>query len=834
MSAAARIQTIRAFRPSKAPKEWTMGTLGQDLSYSLRSLRKAPAFTAVAIVTLTLGIGANSAIFSVVNAVLLRPLPFADAERVVHLAWDGSGYLQSLSATKFQYWHDHARSFDAMATWRSSVARAAVDAEPPTIRVLAVSPDFFAVVGNGQARGHGFTPDLVPDGPSVAIIADAMWQTRFARAADVTGRTIRLDGEPVTITGVLSESFAFPYEDEPIDVIVPLRMTVDPNDIAEDWPAIARLRDDVTHEQARAETSALMAAFRTAYPGQVSDQDRGMRLASFNEIYVDRGVQRALWILMSAVAFVLLIACANVANLFLSRATGRRREIAVRAALGASQARIVRLVLTESVLVAAAAAALGLVLGRWIAGALIALAPAEIPRLTSAGIDWRVLVFTASVSFGTSLLFGGAAAWPAVRIRLAAVLNEASRGSSGPGRMRRGLLVVQSALAMILLVGAGLLVGTLIGLTSFDRGFDVDGLVAVRLTTPPARDATSQDLWEFERRVFQQLEGLPAIASVAAANSLPLERGVNTPMTIAGHPDLTGTVEWRAVTPGYFETLGITRIAGRSFEPTDAAGGPPVAIVNDAFARRYFAGASPIGQHIDVGRFRGALTSPVLDGRRVEIVGVVEDVRDVSLRTEPRRTIYVPQAQAPTRLSTLLRAMPVFIARPRSRGGDVERTLREAVHAADPSLPPPQVFPLNVAVARSLARERFGATLLSVLAALALALTALGIHGVLAYTVQQRRREIGIRMALGARAEQVSRLVMVQGVAPVIAGLVIGIAGAIGLSRFVAGFLWGVTATDPTTFWSVAAILLGVGVAASWIPARTAAKLDPASTLAHE
>jgi hypothetical protein len=234
MSAAARIQTIRAFRPSKAPKEWTMGTLGQDLSYSLRSLRKAPAFTAVAIVTLTLGIGANSAIFSVVNAVLLRPLPFADAERVVHLAWDGSGYLQSLSATKFQYWHDHARSFDAMATWRSSVARAAVDAEPPTIRVLAVSPDFFAVVGNGQARGHGFTPDLVPDGPSVAIIADAMWQTRFARAADVTGRTIRLDGEPVTITGVLSESFAFPYEDEPIDVIVPLRMTVDPNDIAED------------------------------------------------------------------------------------------------------------------------------------------------------------------------------------------------------------------------------------------------------------------------------------------------------------------------------------------------------------------------------------------------------------------------------------------------------------------------------------------------------------------------------------------------------------------------------------------------------------------------
>ena len=299
-----------------------------------------------------------------------------------------------------------------------------------------------------------------------------------------------------------------------------------------------------------------------------------------------------------------------------------------------------------------------------------------------------------------------------------------------------------------------------------------------------------------------------------------------------GRPDPTGTVEWRAVTPGYFETLGITRRAGRSFEATDAAGAPTVAIVNDAFARRYFAGANSIGQRIDVGRFRGALANPARDGQRVEIVGVVEDVRDVSLRTEPRRTIYVPQAQAPTRLSTLLGTMPVFIARPRTRGADVERMLSEAVHAADPSVAPPQVFPLDRAVARSLARERFGAALLSLLAALAVALTALGIHGVLAYTIQQRRREIGIRMALGARAEQVSRLVMAQGVTPVIAGLVLGVAGAIGLSSFVAGFLWGVTPADVTTFWSVAAILIGVGLAASWLPARAAAKLDPVSTLA--
>jgi putative ABC transport system permease protein len=259
------IQTIRAFRPSKALEERNMGTVGQDVSYSLRSLRKAPAFTAVAIVTLALGVGANSAMFSVVNAVLLRPVPFVDPERVVNLAWDGGDSLQSLSATKFQYWHDHTQSFDAMATWRSSLARAAVDGEPSTIRALAVSPGFFAVVGNAPARGHGFTPtDFVPGGPIVAIISHAMWETRFARAADVEGRTIRLDGEAVTIAGVLSASFDFPYQDEPIDVIVPLRMTVDPKNIAEDWPAIARLRDGVTYPQARTEISALIAAYRTA------------------------------------------------------------------------------------------------------------------------------------------------------------------------------------------------------------------------------------------------------------------------------------------------------------------------------------------------------------------------------------------------------------------------------------------------------------------------------------------------------------------------------------------------------------------------------------------
>jgi predicted permease len=812
-----------------------MGAFSQDLLYSLRSLRKAPAFSAVAIVTLALGIGANTAIFSVLNAVLLRPVPFSDPERVVHLAWDGGDHLQSLSGMKFKYWHDHAPLFDAVATWRSRVARAIVEEEPSTIHELSVSADFFAAVGRAPERGPGFTSNhFVPGGPDGAIISHAMWETRFARAADLTGRTIRLEDKPVAIVGVLPKSFIFPYQEEPIDVVVPLRLSVDPNDIAEDWPAIARLRDGVTHEHSRTENAALLAGFRAAYPSQVAERDRGMRLATFNELYVDRGVQRALVSLMTAVAFVLLMACANVANLFLARANERRREIAVRAALGAGQARISRLVLADSVVIAVAAAVLGVALGSSISQALIALTPAEIPRLTSAGIDWRVLVFTAAISCATSVLLGGVAAWLAVRLRPATVLN-ASRGSSGSGRMRSGLLVVQSALAMILLVGAGLLVVTVTRLSSFDRGFDVEGLIAARLTTPPASGITARQLWEFEQRVFRHLDGVPMIASVTAANSLPLERGVNTPMTIAGRPDAVGTVEWRAITPGYFPTLGIRRISGRSFEPGDSAGAPAVAIVNDAFARRYFGGANPLGQRIEIGRSpRPGSGTPAPEILAVEIIGVVADVRDVSLRAEPRRTIYVPQAQASSRLSTLLRAMPVFIARPGSDRAGLERVLREAIHAADRSLPPPQVFPLAAAVAGSLAREQFAATLLSVLAALALTLTALGVHGALAYTVQQRRREIGIRMALGARAGDVARLVMAQGMAPVAAGLAIGVAAAIALSRFVAGFLWGVSPTDPMTFTLVAAILLGVAVVASWIPARKAVNVDPASTLTHD
>ena len=813
-----------------------MNALGQDLTYALRSLLRVPGFTTIVVFTLALGIGPTSAIFSVVNAVLLRPLPFPDAGQVVNVAWSGGGHLQSLSAVKFQYWKEHTRSFDAMATWRPMLSPVEIGGDVSAVWTLGVGPDFFQAVGYEPTPGRGFAPaEYTQSRPTVAVISYAMWRTRFGGAADVLERTMRLNGEPVTLVGVLPESFDFPYEDEPVEVIVPLRLTVDPADVAEDWPAIARLRKGVTRQQAQSDVASLIGPFRAAFPNQVSEQDRGMRLATFSELYVDDRVRYALWILMGAVSLVLLIGCANVANLFLARASRRRGEIALRAALGATRVRIIRLVLAESALVALAAGALGLLLGSWAASVLVALTPTEVPRMAAVGIDWRVLVFTFAAALATSLLFGGAAAWPASRARHSDVLKEFSRGSSGRRRVRQGLLVAQSALSMVLLVGAGLLVVTVIGLMRSDPGFRIDGLVAVQLPTKPPEYRASQDLWRFEQRVIQQLEGSPVISSIAGASSLPLERGINTRMSISGRPDVVGTVEWRAVTPGYFRTLGIPALAGRTFEDTDGENGPPVAIVNATFARSFFPGDVPIGRRIEIGigRAQAKLIDPSLAGPGVEIVGIVADIREISLRAEPRRTIYMAQAQAPTFLSSIQR-MPVFIAARRVAGDDVERALREALRDADPGLPKPQVFPLDDVVARSLARERFGATLVSVLAALALGLTAFGIYGVLAYTVQQRRREIGIRMALGADSRHVTRIVMVQGMAPVLAGTLLGVVCSVGLSRIVAGFLWGVTPTDPGTFATVAATLLGVALVASWIPAREAARLDPLNWLKCE
>jgi predicted permease len=796
-------------------------------------LRRAPGFTTVVLLTLALGVGANAAIFSVLDAVLYRPLPVPEARRVVNLAWDDPPYLQSgLSPVQFQYWHEHARTLDAMATWQPFLARVDDGGEVSSVRALRVSREFLHVLGWTPALGRDFAAaEYVPDDPSVALVSGAMWQARFGGTVDAVGRTLVLDEEPLSVVGVLPASFAFPYVPEPVDVIVPFALSVDPSDQRRNWHAIARLRDGSTHEEAQAEVASLTGPFRAAYPNHVYEGERGMRLATFGELYAGDAA-RPLWILMGAVGVVLLIACANVANLFLARAARRRGEVALRAALGATRGRIARLVLTESVLVALAAGALALPLARWGAAVLVSLTPSEVPRLAAAGIDGRVMLFTFAASLVTGLAFGSAAAWPAARTPLSKVLEQSARGVAA-GRGRQGLIVAQSALSMVLLVGAALLLVTLIGLRRVDPGFDPEGLVAVRLPSRPMSYETSGDLAELQRRVLEQMRDAPAVASVAGASNLPLERGINTRVSIGGRLEDPGTVEWRAVTSGYFRTLDIAVLAGRPFTDMDSEGGVPVAIVNEAFARRFFSRDSPIGRRV-VEIYAGELTEPSPAGPGPRIIGLVADIREVSLRTAPRPTVYVPQPQASTNLSSIMGTMPVFIARSRSSLGDVERAFRDALRLADPALPRPEVLPLEDVVAASLARERLGAALLSLLAALALALTAFGVYGVLAYAVRQRRREIGIRMALGAGGRQVTRMVMAQGIAPVLLGLLLGVPVSLALSRVVTGFLWGVEPTDSATLATVAAILLGTAIVASWIPAREAVALDPADTLKSE
>lgn len=827
---------------SQGMGRWRIQGFRQDVTHSLRSLIKAPGFTVVVVLTLGLGIGANAAIFSVVDAVLLQPLPFPNA-RVVQLAWDGGTHIQRyLTPGKHQYWRDNARSLAAVATWREFQGRMDGSGEVSAVTGLRISRDFLDVLGYSPARGRSFTAreDAV-GGAKVAIVSHQTWQAQLGGAPDVVGGTpdvvggtLHVNEEPHTVVGVLPESFEFPYLDQPVGVLVPLELSVDPMDEGENWPTIARLREGVTYEEAQADVASLTESFAAAYPELVYERDRGMKLATFAELHVGQSA-KALRILMGVVTLVLLIACANVANLFMARATTRRGEVALRAALGASRGRIARLVLTEAVLVALVGGSLGLLIARGGVDLLVTLAPTELPRMETIGVDFRVVLFTYGTALGASLLFGGAAAAPAARTRLSEVLKESARGASARSRARQGLIVVQSAISMVLLAGAGLLVATLVGLAHVDPGFDVDGLVAARFPVKPQEYDSSQDLWALQQGLRQEVRGSPAIASIVGATNLPLERGVNFPMTVAGRPDaFEGAVEWRAVTPGYFRTLDIPVVLGRPFEDTDVEGAPPVVIVNEAFVREYFRDESPIGQRLEIGRYRDELIDPSLAGPGAEIVGVVGDIREVSLRSDPRRTMYVPQAQAPTRISNVLGTMPVFIAQSRPGGGNVERALLDAIRTVDPALPRPEVFALNEVVARSLARERFGATLLSVFAALALALTAFGVYGVLAYTVRQRYREIGIRMALGAGGLEVRRMVLRQGITPVLIGLALGLAASVWLSRVVAQYLWGVTPTDPATLAAVATILLGIALAASWIPAREAVRLDPVKSLNAE
>jgi putative ABC transport system permease protein len=812
------------------PGHW-IDELRQDSRYAVRSLRRNPGFAASVVLTLALGIGANTAIFSVVNGVLLRPLPVRDPEELTYVGWTfGKGdEIGALSGFKIDYLRRHATAFAGVTSFRTSERNLGSGQSVRSVRGLRVAPEFFDVIGASPAIGRRFAGEEErPGGPAVVVLSDALWRAAFAADRGVIGKQIRLDDSSYTVVGVTSPSFRVPGESpEDVDFIVPLQLAVDPGEKGNNYIAMARLKSDRTSEQAAADLASVGRTFKSEHPGLAS-ADEGYRLTAFEELYVG-GLKRLLFILLGAVTFVLLISAANAANLLLARATVREREIVVRTALGAGRGRIVRQLLSEGIVLSVISGAVGLMLGVWGVRALLALMPSQLPRADEIGLDYRVLAFVATIVALTGLVFGLAAAMPTTRLNLASALGERVRGSPGRQRSRDFLVLSETAFAIVLLAGAGLLLSSFAKLRGVDPGFTAEHVTAVRFGRMPAGYQTMDAIWQFERQLIDRLSPLPGVQSVAGLPNFPLERGWNMPVALAGVAESgDGGVEFRWVTPAYFETLRIPIVQGRAFSSNDDRKAPRVAIVNESMARKFFSGGSALGRQIEVGRYKDQWIGKEFEGT-VEIVGIARDVREMQLGRPPKRTVYVPMAQAQDRMA----ASPLLIIRAAS-GTALQRAVDDAVRGIDPRVAPPTLQPMPAIVGASIAEQRFQTTLLTLFAATALVLTAIGIFGVVSYGVQQRVREIGVRVALGASTGEVLRLIVGRSLKFVAGGALVGVAGALGLTRFMSSFLYEVKSTDPLTFSLAVATLLGVAFVASYLPARRAARIDPVVALRLE
>jgi putative ABC transport system permease protein len=804
---------------------------------------KRPGFAAVAVLTLALGIGANTAIFSVVNAVLLRGLPYETSERLVSLytgddtATEPNGVLSYPDLLDYR---DQTRSLEYVAGYEGVGTVMAVGAgdEPERVRGTEVMADIFPALGARAARGRVFTREEDAEGgPSVIVISDGLWRRRFGSDPGVVGREVRmgLSGRAFTVVGVMPPGFKFPPDAaNSIDYYIPFvsqNMKGNPemmrNRDSNFIPAVAKLRDGVSPSEAAAEVSTVAARLEAQYPD--SNTHRRARIVSLHEDLVGQA-RPALLVLLGAVGLVLLIACANVANLLLARAAARGREIAVRTALGATRGRVVRQLLTESMLLSLAGGAAGLLLAVWGVDAIVKLSPSSVPRLAESSLDARVFLFTLAVSALTGVIFGLVPALQASKTDLAESLKEGGRGGSAGAarsRMRAALVVSEVALSLMLLVGAGLLIKSFRQLVTTDPGYSPERVLAVRVALSTTRFADDDSRAAYFREAVARIEGLAGVEAAGVTRLLPLgpNDSFNT-FNIAGRPpfapgDRRGARSY-AVSPGYFRALSVPVLRGRAFAASDVRNSEPVILINEALARRYFAGEEPLGQHILIDDANDHPLPPR------QIVGVVGNVHFEGLNAEERMEYYVPFDQAPeTSAEVIVRA----------KGEDaaaVAPAVRSALKGVDPNILVWETRTMDELVGRSVAPQRFNVVLLGLFAALAVLLAAVGIYGVLSYTVTQRTHEIGIRMALGARGRDVVRMVVRHGMLLALVGLAVGLAGALALTRLMAGLLYRVSATDPLVFAAVSLLLLLVSLVSCVVPARRATKVDPMTALRHE
>jgi putative ABC transport system permease protein len=806
-----------------------MDILRQDLAYGLRRLRQAPGFTAVAVATLALGIGANGAIFSVVNAVLLRPLPFEEPERLVRVshAWKGKA-TNVYSPQNFLDVESAARSFESLAAFDSGGVTLTGRGQPSRLEGTQVSATFFDTLRVRPAHGRTFAPgENDPGHTKVAVLGHDLWRARFAADPAVVGQTVQLNREPYTIVGVAPPAFSFPDRTE-----IWTAMEYDQRFRTQSrgaWylGAIGRLKPGVTLTHAQREVATIHARLARAYPD--ANEGVGGAVASLQESMVGDS-RRALLVLLGAVGLVLLIACVNVANLLLARVAARESELAVRTALGAGRFRLMRQLLTESLVLSVLGGAAGILLAAFSLDALLALQPQGVPRLAEVHVDRAVVTFAAMLSVLTGLVFGVFPSLHMTKRPTAESLREGSRGVlSGRGhRMRSGLVIGQMALAMMLLAGAGLLLRSFTQLRRVDPGFRSDNVLTFRLALPDSAYEDEASRLAFHDRLMPKLAALPGVRTAAGVLGVPLGgTRFSFSFEVKGRPPLPPAqqpaMEVRVATPEYFQAMGIPLVRGRAFETGDGAGRPPVALISEAAARRYFPGEDPIGQFITLGWGRGE-GRPRVGG---EVVGIVGDVKDRGLAAEHLPEMYVPYAQMPTQtLDVVLRTHVT----PRSLVPAVEKVVREL----DPELPVARVATLDEVVARSISEPRFYMVLLSAFAAMAVFLAALGIFGVLSYAVVQRSREIGIRVALGAHPRDVLRMVLGHAATLALVGVLAGLAGALALSRAIGSLLFELSPTDPLTLGSMAVLLASVALVASYLPARRATRVDPLIALRSE
>ncbi len=817
-----------------------MGDLWNDVKHALHLFIKSPGFTIAAISALALGIGANTAIFTVVNAVLLKPLGYPDSDRIMQILLTGPGGSgPGASIPKFQEWQRQTSIFKDVAAYDFAGPGFNITGDrPELIHGIHVSEGYFRVFGAPVILGRTFTQqEDSQNGGHVVVLSYGLWQRRFGGNPKVIGQALSLGGEPYTIIGVLGRDFA---SDPEAEIWIPFQF--EPNSINQGhfFLGAAMLKPGVTVAQANAQMKLAYAEFRRRFPD--ADPKGGFAVQPLRDSIV-QDARTSLLVLLGAVGLVLLIACANVANLLLVRATGRKREFAIRAAMGASRARVIRQLLTESVLLAVIGGVLGLALGflgvRW----LLAISPAGLPRLgedgTAVGVDWRVLGFTLLVSCGTGILFGLFPAFSVSRTDLNSTLKESSnRAGTGfrQGKTRSLLVVTEVALAMVLLVGAALLIRTFVALRGVNAGFDAHNVLTMEMSMNGDRFSKTAAIAQLSRDGRQRLNGIPGVESSAFTCCLPVEGQFGLPFAIAGRPVDPSKGQpgagWMQASPDYYKTFKIPVIRGREFTDADTASSPGVVIINEALEKQYFKNENPIGQQIFIGKGMG----PPFEEPARQIVGVVGNTHDRGLDQDTPPLMIVPDSQVLDAMTALNAKIVPLRWAVRTHGDPkvLSAAIAEQLRQASEGFPVSHIRTMEEIVSRTTSRQSFNMMLLTIFGAIALVLAAIGIYGLIAYSVQQRTQEIGIRMALGADRGVIRKMVVWDGMRLTLIGMVVGIGASFGLTRLIASFLFGVKTWDPTAFIAVPVVLASVALLAVWLPAMRAARVEPMMALRVE